>query len=254
MASYPPIIAESSPAQELSQAAARYQCGESRKIVFFDLVLESVRKWPLTTATVLDIGCGHGFDGDAGLQQSIAEEASRFIGIEPAKDVPLPAFLTDLHPCTFEEARLQPDSVHVAYSAFVLEHVEHPSVFWEKLYQCLVPGGVFWGFTVDGRHLFSIASQMTGALKFKDAYLNWLRGRRGVDRYENYRTFYRANTPAGISRHTRAFRRADYLSVHRVGQLNYYFPRRLWPVLHWMERLSMRLRLPGSILIVRLEK
>jgi SAM-dependent methyltransferase len=218
------------------------------------LVLGSLRAFPPTGATVLDIGCGHGFGGDGDLQRSIADEANRFIGIEPDKDIPVPDHFTQVYPCLFEDAPLEPDSVNVAYSAFVLEHVEHPSLFWRKLHGCLAPGGVFWGFTVDGRHLFSVASLAAGKLKLKDAYLDWLRGRRGTDRYENYTTFYRANTPRQIKRHARIFSRADYLSIHRVGQLNYYFPRSLWPALHWAEGLFMRLRLPGSILVVRLEK
>ncbi len=251
---YPDRVEATSPARELSKALARYQGGESRKAVFQDLVRSSVQTFPEKGATVLDIGCGHGFDGDGDLQRSLAEQANRFIGIEPDMEIPSPVYFTEVHPCTFEEAPLEPDSVHVAYSAFVLEHVEQPALFWRKLHGCLVPGGVFWGFTVDARHLFSVVSLAAGKLKLKDAYLDWLRGRRGADRYENYKTFYRANTPGQIRRHTRAFRRADYLSVHRVGQLNYYFPRTLWPALHWVERLFMWLRLPGSILVVRLEK
>lgn len=243
-----------SPAAELARALTRYQAGEPRKIVFRDLVLGSLRTLPQRDATVLDIGCGHGFDGDGELQRSLAELANRFIGIEPDKDIPAPAHFTEIHSCTFEDALLEPDSVHVAYSAFVLEHVEQPSLFWRKLHACLTPGGIFWGFTVDARHLFSVASLAAGKLKLKDTYLDWLRGRRGADRYENYTTFYRANTPGQIKRHARVFSRADYLSVHRVGQLNYYFPRLFWPSLHWAERLSMKLRLPGSILVVRLQK
>ena len=242
-----------SPALELSAALARYREGESRKTIFRDLVRGSIRKCA-DGPSVLDIGCGHGFDGDADLQRSIADEAARFIGIEPDPDIVAPDYFTEVHHSTFEDAALQPGSVDVAYSAFVLEHVERPLFFWRKLSECLAPGGVFWGFTVDARHLFSLASLMAGKLRLKDRYLDWLRGRRGTERYENYKTFYRCNSPGQVKHHTRMFRRADFLSLHRVGQLNYYFPRMLWPPLHWAERLAMRLRLPGSVLVVRLEK
>jgi 2-polyprenyl-3-methyl-5-hydroxy-6-metoxy-1,4-benzoquinol methylase len=113
----------------------------------------------------LDIGCGHGFDGDGDLQRSLAEQANRFIGIEPDTQIQPPAYFTEVHPCTFEDAPLAPDSVHAAYSAFVLEHVEQPALFWRKLHGCLAPGGVFWGFTVDARHPFSAVSLAAGKLK-----------------------------------------------------------------------------------------
>ena len=55
--------------------------------------------------TFLDIGCGHGFDGDVPLQESIARVAGTFIGIEPDMAVrPLPCF-SQVHACLFEEWR-----------------------------------------------------------------------------------------------------------------------------------------------------
>jgi len=242
------------PAMELSNALTRYQRGEARNVVFRDLIQTSLRQFTGDGPTVLDIGCGHGFDGDAELQRSIGATAGYFIGVEPDRDILPPACFTEVHQCLFEEASLEPESVHVAYAAFVLEHVEQPGRFWQKLYRCMAPGGVFWGFTVDSRHLFSLASQLAGKLKLKDTYLDWLRGRRGVDRYENYKTFYRANSPAQIRRHTQSFSSMNYQSFHRVGQLDYYFPRLLWPPLHWTEQVSMSLRFPGSILVVRIQK
>ena len=98
------------------------------------------------------------------------------------------------------------DAVHVAYSAFVLEHLPRPFRFWRALHNCLVQGGVFWGFTVDSRHPFAAASASRAGLHVKDRYLDWLRGSRGTERYENYRTFYSANTPgqSGQRHHVQA--------------------------------------------------
>jgi SAM-dependent methyltransferase len=218
------------------------------------LVLDSVRALSRDDVTVLDIGCGHGFDGDADLQRSIGDRATHFIGVEPDGGIVPPPYFTEVHRCTLERAALAPDSVDVAYSTFVLEHVQDPARFWDQLYTVLRPGGIFWGFTVDARHPFCLTSLCLDKLRLKDVYLNCLRGKRGTERYENYPTFYRANSPRQIRRHARMFTAATFLTVHREGQLNYYFPRAVWRFLHLAERVMMKLGLPGSMLVVKLEK
>jgi SAM-dependent methyltransferase len=243
-----------SPSDGMSRALARYRNGEDRDQIFRDLILDSVHGFAPEARTVLDIGCGHGFDGNAELQRSIAAQATRFIGVEPDQGIAAPDYFTEFHHTSLEDAPIAPGSAHVAYSAFVLEHVENPLQHWQKLHQSLVPGGVFWGFTVDGRHPFSLASEALGKLRLKDYYLDRLRGERGTERYENYPTFYRANTPRQIRRHARMFKSAAFQTVHREGQLNYYFPRWAWRLVHLAERLSIKLNLPGSILVVRLQK
>ena len=50
------------------------------------------------------------------------------------------------------------------------------------------------------------------------------------------------------------FRRRDFLSLHRPGQLNYYFPLFMRRLVQGLERFFLKLRLPGSVLVVRLEK
>ena len=176
------------------------------------------------------------------------------IGVEPDPAIAVPEYFDEIHPCLFEHAESAPGSVDVAYSSFVLEHVECPKRFWEKLRTCLAPGGVFWGFTVDARHPFAMSSTLMGLARIKDFYLSRLHGRRGVDRYENYPTFYRANSPRRIARDTNGFAEASALSMHRVGQLDYYVPKSMRSLMRTFERISIRLGLPGSILVVRLEK
>jgi hypothetical protein len=88
----------------------------------------------------------------------------------------------------------------------------------------------------------------------KDLYLGLLRGRRGLDRYANYPTFYRSNSPAQIERCAHGFRSLEFVNFQRVGQLNYYLPRLLRPVGWGLDRLEMALSLPGTILSVRAVK
>ncbi len=103
---------------------------------------------------------------------------------------------------------------------------------------------------MDARHYFTRASQLTDALGIKDAYLNLLRGERGTERYENYPVFYRLNSPKQFLRHAAGFRRIDFISLARVGQLDHYVPRQLRFLTNFIDRATMRRGQPGSIFIV----
>lgn len=238
----------------LGDYAGRYRRGENRAQVFADLVSESIAGFGSTPVTALDIGCGHGLCGNADLQRQIASKVARFLGVEPDVSQGKAEYFSEVYQTVLEQAPIPPGSVHVAYASFVLEHIADPTKFLDCLQQILVPGGVFLGFTVDGRHPFSQVSTLLEKLRLKDWYLDSVRGKRGVDRYENYETFYRINSPRQFRRHAGNFQHIECESLHRVGQLDYYFPRFLKPLLHLADRCWMGLHLPGSMLLVRLTK
>jgi SAM-dependent methyltransferase len=239
---------------ELDAAAQRYRGGARRNRVFCDLIASALATWTGERPTALDIGCGSGIDGDLELQSSIAQRAGRMIGVEPDAAIETAPCFSEVHRSIFEEAPIERESVHVAYSAFVLEHVRDPQRFWDRLYECLVPRGVFWGITVDARHYFTIASQLLECLRVKDWYLTRLRGERGVDRYENYPTYYRTNSPRRIRRQARRFRALSFATLHRAGQLDYYVPRPLRGLSRAVETVWSALGGPGSVLLIRAEK
>ncbi len=231
----------------------RYRKGQWRSPIFHDMILDEVRGRP-GELTFLDIGCGSGFDNDVELQKSLASHAGRYIGIEPDPEIDLGPDVDEVHRCVFEEAELEPGSVDLAFASFVLEHVPDPKRFWEKLYKVLAEDGVFWGFTVDGRHPFSIASRTAEVLRLKSMYFRWLHRDTGMRHFEHYPAYYRANTPRQISRYTKSFSQVDFSGFHRVGQLDYYFPRFLRGVSHLADRVTIAGGLPGSVLLVRLQK
>jgi SAM-dependent methyltransferase len=228
----------------------RFRAGGWRAPLFRDMVLADIHAAG-PNATVLDIGCGRGFDGDAGLQQSLAAAAGRYIGVEPDTAVPVSASCAEVHRSFLEEAPIAPGSVDVAFAVMVLEHVPEPRRFWNKLREVLAPGGVFWGFTMDGRHRFCRASRLAERLKIKDIYLRFLRGERGSERYENYPVHYRCNTPAQVQACARGFATCECLTLGRVGQLDYYLPRSLRPVANGLDRWDIWRGRPGSILAIR---
>jgi hypothetical protein len=136
----------------------------------------------------------------------------------------------------------------------VLEHLAQPRHFWDKLFEVLRRGGVFWGLTMDARHWFCHASLWAGRLRLKDWYLSALRGRRGEERYENYPVYYRSNTPRQVARYVGRFRTCECINLARVGQMNYYVPRPLQPLSDWLDRRAIARGKPGMLLLVRAEK
>jgi len=217
------------------------------------MILEDVLRWG-DRPTFLDIGCGSGFDGNPGLQEELASRAGRYIGVEPDTEVQVAPFIREVHRCAFEEADVEPGSVDIALAVMVLEHVADPQSFWRKLHEVLADGGVFWALTLDARHYFCFMSTWASRLGIKDRYLTRIQGESCVDRYKNYPTYYRANTPRQILRYTHDFSSADFIGFTRVGQLDFYYPRLLRPFGRLVDSLMIVMRFPGPTLVVRLVK
>jgi len=234
----------------------RYQSGESRTAIFRDLVLDDAERIVAGSGrpVLLDIGCGGGFDRSSGTQRSLAGVAGKYVGVEPDTEIGLQDVFHECHRCLFEDASIDPGSIDIAFAVMVLEHFDQPQQFWDKIYSILRPGGVFWGFTVDARHWFVSASLLAEKLHIKDLYLDTLHGRRGEQRYENYGVFYRTNTPEQVASMTGAFSSRIFLNLNRVGQMDYYLPKRLQWVGRLADRISLRMGWPGSTLAVRVTK
>jgi SAM-dependent methyltransferase len=233
---------------------ARYRSGEWRARIFRDLVLADAQRFA-PEPTILDIGCGKGLDDSKPFQCAIAEQARRFIGIEPDPEIPLGDYFTETHRCRFEDAPLARGSVNVAYCVMVLEHLPRPQAFWDKLHDVLSDGGVFLGMTMDARHPFAGLSLLADWLRIKDVYLNYVLGRDlGAGRYKNYPTYYRTNTPRKVNQFAQSFRTCECINFSRVGQWSHYFPQCLRAMAEWMDRDAVRRGRPGMLLIIRAVK
>lgn len=232
---------------------ARYRQGQWRDRILHDLIVEDIDALG-RPPTVLDIGCGLGFDGNIEFQTSLASRARVFIGIEPDPAVDLGGHFTSSHRCLFEQAPIAPASVDVAYAIMVLEHIPDPQPFWDKLYDVLAPGGVFWGLTVDSRSPFAVASYWSEKLRVKDAYMTMLWGKRGEDRYLNYPVHYSTNSPRQLTRHVADFRSCEVLNFSRPQQLRGSFPRALWPIADAYDNWAVKTGRPGTMLAVRARK
>ena len=231
----------------------RWRLGAYRAGFFRDLILADARRLG-PRPTLLDIGCGSGLDGDPAMQQSLADVAGRYIGIEPDLSMTVGPCFTEVHRCPLEDAPLATGSIDVAFAVFVIEHLRQPQDFWERLYELLGPGGVFWGFTIDRRHFFGLASILVEKTGVKRWYLRRVRRTGALSKICTYPVYYRANTPREIRRQVGQFRSARFMNLHRMGQFDAYLPGWLQPAGRVVDRLTAALGLPGPMLAVRLEK
>lgn len=226
-----------------------------RTPVFFEIVSREISARHRTARpTVLDIGCGLGFDGEVGFQQAFSEQAGRFIGIEPDTTIEPPKFFSEVHRTTLEDAPIAPGSVDVAYAVMVMEHVSDPAAFWSRLYDILAPGGVFLAFSVNGAHWFAPLTRVMSLAGLKTAYLNLVHGRRGTERYADYPVYYRTNTSKQIELHARNFRSLEVMMFGATGNVASYAPRPLQPVVRSIDKLAYRLFRQSINILIRAER
>jgi SAM-dependent methyltransferase len=240
-----------------NQIIDQYVKGERRPATFAKLLLTdlpSVEPCP-SDLVILDIGCGAGFDDDPTLQHTLAKHASRYIGVEPDSHIELADIFHAVHNCRFEDAPIENNSIDIAFAVMVLEHIQEPSVFWEKIHDVLRPEGVFWGFTVDARHWFVAMSWIAERLTLKNLYLDFLHGRRGdPGRYANYPVYYRTNTPRKIRQIAKNFHELTFLQLHKTEQMDYYFPQQLRWIGRYFNRVAHVIGCPPILMAVRAKK
>lgn len=230
---------------------------EWRTPVFRDLILAEYQRSGIekSRATLLDIGCGRGFDLEQGIQRELADGVAQYIGVEPDAEIPVNSFIAPVYRSLFEDAPIEPDSVDIAFAVMVLEHLPEPQRFWDQLHRVLKPGGIFWGFTVNGDHPFARISSTAGKLGIKDAYLDWVKGRGPENRHENYPTFYRANTETALREQTKAFSSLIVLDFKRPRELEWYLPKPLQGLAGAYDTVAGVTGLTaGAVLAVRVRK
>jgi len=227
----------------------RYLNNEWRGTIFRDMIIADANSLEQQRGKLsfLDIGCGRGFDGDSELQRSLANLSGKYFGIEPENTVEVADFFSTTYRCNLEDAPIQSDSIDIAFAFMVLEHFKEPQKCWNKIYNILNKGGIFWGFTVDSRHWVKSASLLADRIGLKDMYLSALSCEPGKERSDSYKA-------KQIQSQARLFSSMSVLNFIRVGQDDRYMPKKLRWVNRSYDRLAIRFGLPGSILAVRLVK
>jgi 2-polyprenyl-3-methyl-5-hydroxy-6-metoxy-1,4-benzoquinol methylase len=234
---------------------ARLRTTEWRTPIFFEIVSQEIHtRTGVRRPTVLDIGCGLGFDCEVRYQQALSTQAGRFIGIEPDRSIDPPKVFSEVYQTTLEDAPIAPGSVDVAYAVMVLEHVADPAAFWSRLHEILAPGGVFVAFSVNGAHWFAPIARFMTIVKLKTKYLDLIRGKSGTERYEDYPVYYRTNTVRQIRRHARQFRAIRTELFGATGTVASYAPSRLQPIVRAVDSVVYRLLGQSINIVIRAER
>jgi ubiquinone/menaquinone biosynthesis C-methylase UbiE len=163
-----------------------------------DLVLDVIRTYG-RPRRVLDIGCGEGVGTDPALFQRVVAESDEFWGVEPDTSIePRPGVFSNFQHALFEDAEIPDESIDVAYSCMVMEHVQNPEGFMAKAFRVLKPGGTYIFLTVNGAHYFARIANAMRALRVDETVLRAVRSEAVVEGY-HYPTAYKFNRPRQIA-------------------------------------------------------
>lgn len=95
-----------------------------------------------------------------------------------------------------ESIPLADNSVDIAFSIYVLEHVENSAGFCAEVARVLRPGGEFWALTPNTCHYVPLVARLT-----PQAFHKWLNEMRGRDHDDTFPTYYRLNSRKSLRRH-----------------------------------------------------
>ncbi|MFN3167562.1 MAG: methyltransferase domain-containing protein [Phycisphaeraceae bacterium] len=155
------------------------------------------------SATVLDIGCGEGIGRNRQMQRELRKVAGTYWGVEPDTEVELePGLFDRVEHALLEDAGLPDNSVDVAYSFMVMEHVQDPDGFLKELGRILKPGGVFVFATPNKHHLFGFLAYWTDKLGIADFILGLIHKKDTLEHH--YPLAYKINTAGQIRARAKA--------------------------------------------------
>lgn len=175
---------------------------------------------------VAEIGCGRGaaveMDQPGGPWQDLRGPGRTVIGID-IEDTGTENPVIDEFRLIGSDGRwpLDDDSVDLAVSDYVLEHVVDPDAFARELARVLRPGGVFIGRTVSRRSLLSAVARIVPNERHAGAVARLQPGRAAQDVFH---TTYKMNTRKDLARALDAD--FDWALAHRTGLEQYFKP---WP-------------------------
>ena len=82
-----------------------------------------------------------------------------------------------------ENALSPENSIDVAYSFLVMEHIENPEAFMQSLFRCLKPGGVYYFVTPNGKHYFTRIARLLRVLHLSELVLRMIRPPEEIEKY-----------------------------------------------------------------------
>ena len=136
-------------------------------------------------SVVLDVGAGAGTLNRYDLKGRVG----RIVGVDLDPRVIANPLLDEGFCCPISELPFNDSSIDLAFSIYVLEHIQDPRSFCREIQRVLKPGGIFMAITPSRFHYVSLISRFTPL-----AVHNWVRKGHGVSRDDTFETYYRMNS------------------------------------------------------------
>jgi len=149
---------------------------------------------------VLDLGCGRGAYQDDPVHyrkslRILRNKVDKVIGVDPDPGARENPFIDEFHSLSSNELPLADSSLDLCLSDYVLEHVEHPDVFFYEISRVLKPGGYVCLRTTNAWHYVALIARVIPE-RFHDALLGTAQpDRKSKDVFE---TRYQCNTVGKI--------------------------------------------------------
>ncbi len=174
----------------------------------------------------LNIGAGYN-RSDA--LAAVNAKSPYMVGIDPDESIQANAALDERYQLSMEGfAPGAPARFDVAFSIYVLEHVENPAAFIEACAHVLKPGGVLFGLTLNRYQYFGFTTWAATRLGVSEVLLKRLKTPDQIADY-HFPTQYRLNTIRTITRHLdrAGFRSVEFRCFDQPKRYAYYLPDRL---------------------------
>lgn len=152
-----------------------------------------VRRASTVETVLLNVGAG---PATRNKTCTLKGEVARVVGADVDPAVLENDELDEAH--LIENGRLpfEPESFDLAFSDYVLEHVEHPVPFLSEVHRVLKPGGSFFFRTPNKHHYVSLIARATPHW-FHDLVANRVRNLPD-DAHEPYPTYHRLNSRSRV--------------------------------------------------------
>ena len=139
-----------------------------------------------SVSVILDAGCGF----DAAVLSKYSHLVKLPIGIDLTKDFSIPNNKVKAITGNVENLPFKDNSIDLCFSRSVCEHLKNPYKVFRELKRVLKPRGKIIMVTPNKYHYSSIISKML-PISFKRIFLKKVFGE---DAYDNFPTFYKANS------------------------------------------------------------
>lgn len=153
--------------------------------------IEVLNQYVTPDSRVLDVGAGAGelnrYQLRGNCKEIVGVDLDPRVTENPLLDRGLVADATRI-PCDNE-------SFDVAFSIYVLEHVDSPEEFAAEVGRVLKPGGYFLSLTPNKYHYVPLMASLTPT-----SFHRWYNRRRGRDGEDTFPTYYRLNSRAALEK------------------------------------------------------